>query len=160
MFYGLEQIVIKRTQSDEFGIYRQDSDKKLWLMVACNTAESALKYGAAFAEVTEVEFVNKLTVSDMQIKEVEEKENETSRFTSVILDKPVKEPTYDAPAKRTRITGVEPKIQAYIVAGLDDSAIIAALLPLYANNGKTEQQNRKYLGIYVPNMRKKFSKVA
>jgi hypothetical protein len=156
MFYGLEQVVVKRTKADEYGIYRQDSDKCLWLMVACNTSESALKYGSAWADVAGVGFVSRLTASDIQESVEEEKEEKATSSEP----QPVKAPTYDAPVKRTRITGVEPKIQVFVASGLTDEAIIAALLPLYVSNGKTEQQNRKYLGIYVPNMRKKFSKMA
>lgn len=141
MFFGLECIIARKTMCNEFGIYRMNEDKQMFLMVACNRPEDAIKYGAAWAEAANVPFQSRIDISEKTPENIE----------------PTKQtqPTYDEPKKRTRVTGVEPQVQKLIQEGMDDNTIVEAILPMYLAAGKPETSSRNYLFNYVKIIRKK-----
>lgn len=142
MLLGVKAILGKLTASDEYGIYRINDDGQPFLMFSCSTYKEANKYGRLVAQVLNKPFEDRLPAPDGVSPQVSEPEVSLSKTY-------LKEPS----AKPKRVSGVGKRIKSMLVDGAADKDIVASLLPLYLEAGRSEKEAVSYILSYIKDIK-------
>lgn len=144
MVHGVDSIVVKVTQGDEFGIYREccqaANNIQTFLLFVATKRDEAIRIGGQLADLLRARFRNELPKVEKKGDDAEEPESTPE--------------TPPAAGKPRRVSGIGPKIQFLIRDGAKDEQIEAELLDLYLAKGHTAESGLALLRPYIREIRK------
>jgi len=111
------------TLGDEYGLYRRNSQKGIFLLFAYDEEKQALETGQKLAKLVGRSFINELPFTKARNAELKQ-----------IADKKA------ARASRKKVMGVTKMCMDLVAAGKSDKAIIVTILPKYIAAGYSEEK--------------------
>jgi len=154
MVNGVDAIIAKMTQGDEYGIYRmyhQSIDNiQQFLLLTCTEHDEAIQIGGQMASILKVRFRNELP----NIEKGDGDTNQDSSTQEAAEQQPSSAGAQRFSSKPGRITGVGAKVRACIHQGMNDEMIEQDLLDLYLAKGHTRESGLALLRPYIKEIRK------
>jgi hypothetical protein len=153
MKLGFKRIVGKMTQGDEYGLYRENDERKCYLMVSFSTWKEMDRYGRKMATLFDRKFSNLADKPHHEEDENAEPENKAVTLNPSKAPNVIKTLDPDTRLKPRRVTGVAKAVKPMIAEGKTDEEIFTAMLPKYLDAGRTEAEARELLLSYVKDIR-------
>jgi hypothetical protein len=157
MKYGIKRLVAKITEGDEYGLYRQNDEKRFYLMVSFSTWKEVDRYGKAFAKVLDRKFDNWIPEPEHEEDEnVEPVRNNKSKHLAGSHQGQVKTTQSSNPntrPKTRRVSGVAATVRPMIAEGKTNEEIFEVMWPKYEEAGRTKAEARELLFSYVKDIR-------
>lgn len=155
MIHGVEQLLLKMTQADEFGIYRvTSSGDQLYVLSFDNQVEAQLVAQSLKAfKTADGKFIK--VVNHFPAMQLSKGFGWKTGELNITGARSGRSKEITKPVKRKNVRGIVQKCQALDYEGKTTLEIVAELLPLYLEAGRTEEFGTKRITETIQDIKKR-----